>query len=111
MLLLGLWLRFSLGGSGMFSCLNARGLNDLVGTDPIHSFKFSRDIRRVSSTSRHFLMNALRGSEILSESLNLTGILVILSMSSFYVLHSQGVSPCSISYAMTPMDQISFLRE
>lgn len=51
------------------------------------------------------------GDEILRESRNLTGILVILSINYFYVLHSHGVSPCNISKAIIPIDHISFFIE
>jgi hypothetical protein len=75
------------------------------------SFKSSSDILFFSSTYKHFLIKFLVGDEMFSESLNLTGILVILSMSYFSVLHSHGVSPCSISNAIIPIDQMSFLIE
>lgn len=45
------------------------------------------------------------------ESLNLTGILTIFYINSFSVLHGHGVSPCKSSYAIIPIDQISFFIE
>lgn len=56
-------------------------------------------------------MNYLVGLEMFKESLNLTGTLVIFSISYFSVRHSQGVSPWIIQKAIIPIDQISFLIE
>jgi len=56
-------------------------------------------------------MKSFVGDEIFNESLNFTGIRVILSINSFSVRHSHGVSPCNISNAIIPIDQISFLIE
>ncbi len=49
----------------------------------IQAFKSSKDILYFSSTSRHFDINSLRFYDIFSDSLNLIGILVILSINYF----------------------------
>ena len=92
-LLWGLWLKFNRGGR--LSFLWPKGLTDwiMLFSPFIHSFRSWRDILLSSSTSRHFLIKPFNYSEIFKDSLNRTGILVILSISSFSVLHSQGVSP------------------
>lgn len=56
-------------------------------------------------------MKSFRSFDIFNESLNLTGIRTILSISYFSVLHCHGVSPWSISKAIIPIDQISFFTE
>jgi len=63
---------------------------------PIHYFSSCNDILFDSLTYKHFLMKSLVSLEIFRESLNFIGILVIFSINYFYVLHCQGVSPCSI---------------
>lgn len=79
--------------------------------DWLHSLRPANDILFYSLTSKHFLMKFLMSADRLRLSLNLTGTRVILSMSSFSVQHSHGVSPCSSSYTMMPIDQISFFIE
>lgn len=94
-LLIGLWVKFNFGGR--FYCLAPRTFKDCGYYDKtdylllIQIFKSSKDILSLSSTSRHFLIKSFVGYEIFKVYLNLTGILVILSMSYFSVLHYHGV--------------------
>ena len=99
--LLGLWLKFKADKFCYFFNLKdywlLKALFSHYPWKESHSFKSSRDILFLSSTSKHFLIKSFISAERGIESRKRTGIFVIFYINSFSVRHYQGVVPCSNS--------------